>query len=386
MHFTRGTGQREVTPPEWVDANFRLLLDAAPDAMVVVDQTGIIVLANLQADRIFGHSRDQLTGHSIDTLVPERFRDRHLGHREFYFRDPRVRPMGRSLELYGLRRDGSEFPVEISLSPLNVSGSLYITAAIRDITDRKEIEEKVRALNSELEKKIADLAATNQELESFSYSVSHDLRAPLRQVDGFSKILLDEAADSLSPEQRGYLQEIRNGTRHLGQLVDDLLKFSRLGRQALVPQLVSLNALVLSVVSEAQSDLANSGRVIEWQLNTLPDVICDTTLIRQAFRNLISNAVKFTQGRSKAFIEIGYDQEQSAFFVRDNGVGFDMKYADKLFGVFQRLHLQDDFEGTGVGLATVQRIVLKHGGRIWATAEPDRGATFFFTIEQRWES
>lgn len=380
MHRAVNIYKPLVRPPEVIEANLRLLLDAAPDAMVVVDETGTVVLANLQTERMFGYEREQLVGQSLEVLVPERYRDRHQAHVSTFFGDPRMRPIGQNLELYGLRRDDSEFPVEISLSPLRTAHGTYVTAAIRDISDRKTIEQKIRTLNAELEKKVADLAATNRELESFSYSVSHDLRAPLRQIDGFSKILLDEAGEGLSEEHRECLLEICKGARHLGQLVDDLLNFSRLGRRALVLQLVSMGALVLSSVSEVQRDLEASGRIVEWHLDSLPDTICDTTLMRQVFRNLISNAVKFTQGRSKAIIELGYDRPKGAFFVRDNGVGFDMKYADKLFGVFQRLHLQEEFEGTGVGLASVQRIVLKHGGSVWASAEPDRGATFFFTI------
>jgi len=179
------------------------------------------------------------------------------------------------------------------------------------------------------------------------------------------------------------LEEVRNGARHLGQLVDDLLNFSRLGRQALICQPVSMTALVRSVVSEIQRDMEGVGRLVEWRIGGLPDVNCDSTLMRQVLRNLISNAVKFTSTREKAIIEIGHRMENSEpmFYVRDNGVGFNMKYADKLFGVFQRLHLQEDFEGTGVGLATVQRIILKHGGKVWAKSEPDRGATFFFSLD-----
>ena len=258
-----------------------------------------------------------------------------------------------------------------------VVASWYIDQGTRQ---KQRDHERISNLNLELESRAQKLTESNKELEAFTYSVSHDLRAPLRHIDGFSKMLVEAYGQQLDEEGREYLTLIRDSTREMGQLVDDLLGLARVGRTNLTLQLTGLDSIVEGVVSDLKR--ANNERALEWKIEKLPFVECDAGLMRQVFTNFLSNAVKFTRPRERAIIHVGTTKQagNSVIFVRDNGVGFNIKHAEKLFGVFQRLHRQEDFEGTGVGLATVQRIIQKHGGRVWAEAAVDQGATFYFTI------
>lgn len=276
--------------------------------------------------------------------------------------------------------------LEVSARPLkHEDGAIHGgMATFRDISKRKGDEAEIRLLNEELERRVTQrtvqLEAANKELEAFTYSVSHDLRAPLRHLTGFSQILLEEFAPALAPEPRRYLERIAQAARKMGVLVDELLGLAGIGRHILTVQTAKLNPLVDEIVGILVGE--TTGRIVEWKVEDLGFVGCDSVLIGQVFQNLIANALKFSRPRATAIIEIGrvLHSEQPTFFVRDNGVGFDMKYADKLFGVFQRLHRIEDFEGTGIGLATVRRIVQKHAGRAWADSELGKGATFYFTI------
>ena len=499
---------RDIGRSKQEEQKFRNLLESAPDAIVIVDQKGLIQLINAQTEKLFGYTRAELIGAPVETLVPQCFRGRHWSHREGYAQSPQPRSMGAGLELYGRRKDGTEFPIEISLSPLETAEGTLVCSAIRDVTQRKQLaerhrenelrfrllidavkdyaiisldadglvttwntgaerlkgyssgeiigqhmsrfypqadiarrkpdqelqqaastghmedqgwrvrkdgshfwaevaitavhdsagkligflkiakditakrdaEDQIQKLNSELTQRVEELGTVNRELESFSYSVSHDLRAPLRHVDGFARILKEEYSPTLPEDAIRYLDRILEAATHMGQLIDDLLNLARIGRREMKREGVRIANVVKQAIAELPSEAQE--RHIEWRIEPLPEMNCDAGLLKLVFSNLLSNAVKFTRKQPIAVIEIGARMTGgvATIFVRDNGVGFDPRYADKLFGVFQRLHRHEDFEGTGVGLATVQRIIHRHGGEIWAESQVNSGTTFSFTL------
>lgn len=262
-----------------------------------------------------------------------------------------------------------------------------LSVAFVEALNRRRAEKKINELNAELSHHLLQVEAVNKELEAFSYSVSHDLRAPLRHITGFVELLNERDLSALDDKSRHYLQVISESARKMGILIDDLLAFSRMGRAEMMKTRVDLGPLVREIVSDLEQDIHD--RDISWEIAPLPVVVGDAAMLRQVLVNLITNAVKFTRQRQRARIEIGAISEhpdETIFYVRDNGVGFDMKYVDKLFGLFQRLHDPQEFEGSGVGLANVQRIILRHGGRIWAEGSPDSGAVFWFSLPNREEA
>jgi PAS domain S-box-containing protein len=556
----------DITERKRAEERFHQAVESAPNGMVMINSNGQIVLVNAQTERLFGYRRDELLGQPVELLVPDRFREQHPENRARFMASPQVRSMGVGRDLYGRRKDGSEFPVEIGLNPIQSDEGLLVLSAVVDITERKqaeqaaanyserlrilheidkaliagkgleaiaaealpplrellgvaraivnlfdrelkevewlaaagrqrvhvgpgvrysirlmgdvealrrgelqmidvhtlppspevdalldsgvhtyavvpmitkgeligaisfggvsepfsseqisivqevatlfaiaitqarlyeeiqrqtrELEGRVRERTQELESALVDLQAANKELDAFSYSVSHDLRAPLRAIDGFSRILQMEHAAILPAEVREFLHDIRTNTQKMGHLVDDLLSFSRLSRQPLKRQFVDTSVLVRQCLEELSGE--RNGREVQVQLGELAHCWADPALLKQVWMNLISNAFKYTSKREAAEIEIGSRASdvpgQRSYFVRDNGVGFDMRYAQKLFGVFQRLHREEDYEGTGVGLAIVQRILHRHGGRVWAEGQPDHGATFSFSLSESEES
>ncbi len=381
------------------DERFQMAVEWAPHAMVIVNRDGEIVLVNSQTEKLFGYSRTELLGKSVEMLVPDRFRDQHSIDRRNYFDNPQARAVGAGLDLFGRRKDASEFAVEIGLSPVRTGEGLLVISALVDVTQRKRAEQDIRSLNEHLEQRVlertAQLEAANKELDSFSYSISHDLRAPLRAIEGFSRIVLEDFSAALEPEGKVYLQKVRDNTLQMNRLVEEVLRFSRFGRQTLSKETVDTDQIVRRCLEEMVREL--QGRELEIVIGDLPACQGDSTLLHQVWTNLLSNALKYSRKQEHARLEIGsYTQPRPApdgqplaggcantelvYFVKDNGAGFDMKYIGKLFGVFQRLHRAVDYEGTGVGLSIVQRIVKRHGGRIWADAKPNEGATFSFTL------
>ncbi|MED5491637.1 MAG: PAS domain S-box protein [Pseudomonadota bacterium] len=356
---------------------FRAMIEAAPDAIIITDAEGTITLLNEQAVAMFDYTQEELLGQKVEVLLPAEVATRHVAHREGYVRAAQPRPMGMGLSLSGRRKDGSQLPVEISLSPINTPEARLIFCAVRDATERRAAERQIRRLNEGLERQNTELQAVNNELEAFSYSVSHDLRAPLRAIDGFSKILQSSLEGTLSERDSDYFNRVRKAAQNMSKLIDDLLTLARVTRADVKLASLNLSRLATTVAERLMENQPE--RDITLQIEPDIKVLADPALLQVAIENLLGNAFKFTTTQDKALIEVGsmIKDGETVVFVRDNGVGFDMNYADKLFIPFQRLHSASEFPGTGVGLASIKRVMSKLGGRIWAESSVGQGATFY---------
>ncbi len=363
-------------------AQLAAIVESSDDAIVGKNLNGVITSWNTGAEAVFGYTSAEMVGNSIMRLIPA---DRQQEELDIIGRIRRGEPV-RHFETVRVRKDGSLIDVSVTVSPIRGASGVIVGASkvARNITSRKKAEAEIKRLNLELERRVsertAELESANRELEAFSYSVSHDLRAPLRAVDGFSQAVLDDYASLLPPQGQRYLRTVRSSAQHMGALIDDLLQIARLSRHGLRKKSISTDELVREILDE-QAAVAKE-RNVQIEIGPLPPSMGDPVLLRQVWGNLLSNALKYTRLQTAPRVDIGFVDTDGvvAYFVRDNGTGFDMRYADRLFGVFQRLHRSEDFEGTGVGLAIVKRIVERHGGKVWADAKLDEGATFFFTL------
>jgi PAS domain S-box-containing protein len=353
------------------------LLNLTHDSIFVRDMDNVIAYWNRGAQELYGFTPEEAIGkrssellHTISAVPVDDIRAELLRAGRW------------EGELKRTKADGTEVVVASrwSLRRGDQNQPSAILETNNNITERRRREDEIRGLNRELATRSTELEAKNKELEAFAYSISHDLRAPLRHMSGYADLLQKKASAVLDEKSQRYMLMIQESAKRMGDLIDDLLAFSRIGRTETQKTLVNLEQLVKEALSEVRQE--TNGRNIVWNIGPLPNFYGDRSMLRLVFVNLLSNAVKFTRTRSEAKIEVGWDdgnQDEVVVFVRDNGVGFDMKYVNKLFGVFQRLHPAQAFEGTGIGLATVQRIVQRHGGKVWAEGTVDQGATFYFS-------
>jgi PAS domain S-box-containing protein len=363
------------------DVTIRTLLESLIEGVVIIDNSGTILQVNAAAEQMFGYQRKELIGKPQAVLIPERFRAVHEEHRAGYFAEPTIKPMNQHFDLSGRRWDGSEFPVEISLSYIETINGVLVMSLISDISKRKRTEEEIVRLNADLSARAAELEDANQELEAFNYTVAHDLRNPLNVISGYCQVMKELCGANIGEQCRRYIQETYDGTLRMNRLIEALLNFSRLVHVELNRDRVDLSNMTKEVVEELKGPGTAARRV---DIRIADGIVAngDAILLRMVLANLLDNAWKYTATQEEAVIEFGATDidGKPVYFVRDNGSGFNMADANKLFAPFQCLPNAEKNRGFGIGLATVQRVVRRHRGRVWAESEPGKGATFYFTL------
>lgn len=373
-------------PAEW----FQAAVEAAPTAMLIVDSQGRIVLLNKETERQFAYHRDELLGQFVELLVPERFRDQHVLQRADFNACPSARRMGIGRDLLGRRHDGSEFPAEIGLTPLETENGLFVVIAIVDITARKELEDAQLKLNDELEQRVvartAELTCANEalersnvELQQFAYIASHDLQTPLRGISGFAQLLKEDYQGRLDASADTYIERIVVEVKRLKTLINDLLTYSRVESRARPFESTDLGRVFDEVVAILESSISDSRGVVT--RGDLPLVAGDASQLVPLLQNLIENALKY-HGEKPPRVHVSAEKNGSEWTVsvRDNGIGIESKYHERIFEIFRRLHTQEKYPGTGIGLAVCRRIVTRHGGNIWLKSSSSQGSEFFFTL------
>jgi PAS domain S-box-containing protein len=387
----------DITDRKRLEERFRSTVESAPTAMVMIDRKGLIVLVNAETERMFGYKRSALLEQPVEILIPARFSSNHPAMRTGFFEKPSARAMGSARDLYARRSDGSEFPVEIGLNPVDAPDGPFVLAAIADITWRKQAENTLRSTNEELERRVAERTAelagraeelasardalerSNLDLQQFAYVASHDLQTPLRNITGFAQLMQRTYGGRLDSTADDWLQRIVNGTQRMHALVRDLLAFSRVDSAARPFGAADLNTVFDDVVSWLKPAIDGAGALVT--RDNLPVVIGDSNQLAQLLQNLIGNAILY-RGEATPQIHVSARSENDHWMVsvRDNGIGIDPRHQERIFEIFQRLHTQRDYPGTGIGLAICRRVVNRHGGRIWIESTPGAGSTFLFTL------